>query len=106
MCQQPEIQLKPFPRTPKIPFGTLYPKIAPLAIDLLEKLLQFDPSRRLSCDEALQHPYFTSSQPDAPQPGSAHQYAMDERAQLQAQQQAQQQQQQQQQQQMYAGRGY
>lgn len=107
LYSQPEIQLKPFPRTPKIPFGTLYPKIAPLAIDLLEKLLQFDPSRRLSCDEALQHPYFTQSQSDMAQPGSGQQHYVDERAQLQAHQQAQQQAQQQAlQQQQYTGRGY
>lgn len=32
-----------------------------LAIDLLEKLLTFDPSQRISADEALRHPYFTTS---------------------------------------------
>jgi serine/threonine protein kinase len=31
-----------------------------LALDLLEKLLQFDPARRMTCDEALQHAYFTT----------------------------------------------
>ncbi|GAA96702.1 uncharacterized protein L969DRAFT_90637 [Mixia osmundae IAM 14324] len=56
--ESPEIQMRPFPRTPKIPFAQLYPKAHPLAIDLLEKLLVFDPSRRLSCEEALRHPYF------------------------------------------------
>jgi negative regulator of PHO system len=29
-----------------------------LALDLLERLLQFDPAKRLSAAEALQHPYF------------------------------------------------
>lgn len=31
------------------------------AIDLLEKLLKFDPSQRISAEEALRHPYFTTS---------------------------------------------
>lgn len=28
--KQPEIQLRPFPRTPKIPFSSMYPNVAPL----------------------------------------------------------------------------
>ncbi len=32
-----------------------------LALDLLERLLQFDPSKRISAAEALTHPYFTTS---------------------------------------------
>ena len=31
-----------------------------MAIDLLEKLLVMDPDRRLTAEEALAHPYFTS----------------------------------------------
>lgn len=30
-----------------------------LALDLLERLLQFDPAKRISAAEALTHPYFT-----------------------------------------------
>lgn len=32
----------------------------PLAIDLLEKLMVFDPSKRLTTKEALKHPYLSS----------------------------------------------
>jgi serine/threonine protein kinase len=32
-----------------------------VAIDLLERLLQFDPSKRITAAEALQHSYFTSA---------------------------------------------
>jgi negative regulator of the PHO system len=91
---QPEIQIKQWPRYPKIPFSQVLPKASPQgkllscgtrdaayearareiscvlnpsfpAIDLLERLLQFDPAKRLTAAEALQHPYFTSTNPGA-----------------------------------------
>ncbi|KAE8270286.1 hypothetical protein A4X09_0g2042 [Tilletia walkeri] len=61
MRDSPDVQPRAFPRMPKVPFQTIYPKAHPLAIDLLEKLLRFDPSERISADEALRHPYFTTS---------------------------------------------
>ncbi len=39
----PEIQVRPFPRVPRVPFQNMFPKAHPLAIDLLDKLLKFDP---------------------------------------------------------------
>ncbi|PWN98580.1 putative PHO85-cyclin-dependent protein kinase [Tilletiopsis washingtonensis] len=69
----PEIQIRPFPRMPKVPFQQLYPKAHPLAIDLLEKLLKFDPTQRISADEALRHPYFTTSHAISGQQGQGQQ---------------------------------
>jgi mitogen-activated protein kinase 7 len=40
-----------------VPFSTLFPQANPLAIDLLSKMLCFDPARRVSCEQALNHPY-------------------------------------------------
>jgi serine/threonine protein kinase len=35
----------------------LYPRANPLALDALSKMLCFDPARRMSCEEALEHPF-------------------------------------------------
>ncbi|CAL1696656.1 unnamed protein product [Somion occarium] len=59
--QQAANASKQYPRYPKIPFQQVLPKASPQAIDLLERLLQFDPNKRISAAEALNHPYFTST---------------------------------------------
>ncbi|KAJ7667897.1 WD40-repeat-containing domain protein, partial [Mycena polygramma] len=42
---------------PRVPFSTLFPHANPLAIDLLSQMLCFDPAKRISCEQALAHPY-------------------------------------------------
>lgn len=49
--------IKSLPSSPGTPFSRLYPNAHPLAIDLLAKMLVFDPTKRISVSEALQHPY-------------------------------------------------
>lgn len=44
---------------PKVPFVNLYPHANPDALDLLEKMLAFDPQYRITVDEALEHPYLS-----------------------------------------------
>jgi len=59
--ETPELQLKQYPRYVKMPFQQILPKASLQAIDLLERLLKFDPAERISAAEALSHPYFTSA---------------------------------------------
>ena len=49
--------IRSLPFKAPVPFEQLYPQATPLAIDMLRRLLSFDPSQRITCDEALEHPY-------------------------------------------------
>lgn len=40
-------------------FSSLYPQADPLALDLLQRMLVFDPSKRITVTEALHHPYMS-----------------------------------------------
>lgn len=50
--------LQSLPFKPKIPWTRLYPNAHAQALDLLEKMLTFNPQRRIKVEEALEHPYF------------------------------------------------
>lgn len=41
-------------------FEKLYPSASPLAIDMLKKMMAFDPSKRITISQALEHPYLSS----------------------------------------------
>lgn len=45
---------------PKIDLRTKYPKANPLAVDLLENLLRWDPHERLTVDGVLAHPWLSA----------------------------------------------
>ena len=54
-----------------VDFETLYPSCNPVAVDLLKKLLKFEPGDRLDAATALAHPYFdalraSNKKPDPP----------------------------------------
>ena len=45
------------PQRPGLGLGKYFPKQDPLAVDLLEKMLEYNPKRRITADEILRHPY-------------------------------------------------
>ncbi|GAA6060482.1 hypothetical protein JCM10212_007113 [Sporobolomyces blumeae] len=51
--------IRSLPFKPGVPFVQLFPSANPLALDLLAKLLAFDPHERISCEDALVHPYLS-----------------------------------------------
>lgn len=55
----------------KIPFQQLFPRANPDALDLLDRMLAFDPSSRIGVEEALEHRYLAiwhdaSDEPNCP----------------------------------------
>jgi len=51
--------LRALPIRKRKPFTQLFPKASADAIDFLQKTLTFDPKKRLTVEEALEHPYIS-----------------------------------------------
>ena len=49
--------IRSLPFKKKIPWKAMFPKASDLALDLLERLLAFNPVKRITVEEALKHPY-------------------------------------------------
>ncbi|KIZ03810.1 extracellular signal-regulated kinase1/2 [Monoraphidium neglectum] len=60
--------LRSLPRCPRADFQELWPQADPQALDLLSRMLVFDPSRRISVDDALRHPYLAALHDAADEP--------------------------------------
>lgn len=52
--------VRQLPRCRKQQFATRFPNMSSGAVDLLEKMLVFDPNKRITVEEALCHPYLQS----------------------------------------------
>lgn len=50
---------------PRMNFRELFPDANPLAVDLLERMLQIDPDKRITVDGALAHPYLEDMHDEA-----------------------------------------
>ncbi|RLV88021.1 Mitogen-activated protein kinase MKC1 [Meyerozyma sp. JA9] len=51
--------VRSLPAMRKVPYSEIFPNANPLALDLLEKMLTLDPFKRISVEEALEHPYLS-----------------------------------------------
>ncbi|CAL9213314.1 unnamed protein product [Arabidopsis halleri] len=49
--------VRQLPQYPRQNFAARFPNMSVNAVDLLQKMLVFDPNRRITVDEALSHPY-------------------------------------------------
>ncbi|KAJ2499002.1 mitogen activated protein kinase [Coemansia sp. RSA 1972] len=58
--ERAQMYIRSLPYMPKVPWERIFPNATPVALDLLERLLDFDPSTRITVDEVLAHPYLKS----------------------------------------------
>ncbi|KAK8488793.1 hypothetical protein V6N13_138485 [Hibiscus sabdariffa] len=49
--------IRQLPAHPRQPLANVFPHVNRLALDLIERMLTFDPTRRITVEEALAHPY-------------------------------------------------
>ncbi|XP_077216044.1 mitogen-activated protein kinase 3-like [Tasmannia lanceolata] len=49
--------IQQLPHHPRRAFTEVFPHVHPVAIDLMERMLTFDPTRRITVEEALAHPF-------------------------------------------------
>ncbi|CAG8538306.1 3599_t:CDS:10 [Diversispora eburnea] len=66
--ERAQVYIRSLPKMPKIPFSQLYPKANPLALDLLENLLKFDPAARITVEQSLMHPYLAAYHDEEDEP--------------------------------------
>ena len=81
--QRAQEYVRNLPYMPKRSWPQLFPKANPQALDLLDKMLAFDPSSRISVEEALEHPYLqiwhdASDEPTCPTTFDFHFEAVEE----------------------------
>ncbi|KAF7846068.1 hypothetical protein BT93_L5328 [Corymbia citriodora subsp. variegata] len=62
------------PYMPKIPYQQFFPRANPDALDLLEHMLAFVPTKRITTEEALEHPYLSIWHDPSDEPSHPHQF--------------------------------
>ncbi|KAH7441267.1 hypothetical protein KP509_03G031500 [Ceratopteris richardii] len=60
--------LHQLPCYPKQQLATKFPHVPPLAIDLIEKMLKYNPQERITAEEALAHPYLSNLHDEGDEP--------------------------------------
>jgi len=58
--------IRNLPKKAGIPFEQRMPTANPMALDLLKKMLAFNPAKRISVDDALNHPYLRDIMEESP----------------------------------------
>lgn len=54
----------------RVPWNKKFPEADPLALDLLDKMLQFDPRKRIDVQAALKHPWLAQLHDEAAEPSA------------------------------------
>lgn len=74
--------MKGLPIVQKTPLEQLFAEASPLALDLLDKLLKWEPEERLTAEQALQHPYLANYHDPLDEPtAQIFDYSFEEKAQ-------------------------
>ncbi|KAH7352521.1 hypothetical protein KP509_19G049800 [Ceratopteris richardii] len=60
--------LRELPKYEKQSLREKYPMVPPEAMDLVEKMLEFNPARRITVEDALAHPYLASFHDESDEP--------------------------------------
>lgn len=60
--------VKSLPNKENVNLETLFPNTPPVALDLLDRLLDLNPERRITTEEALKHPFLESLHDDEDEP--------------------------------------
>ncbi|KAF5954094.1 hypothetical protein HYC85_006950 [Camellia sinensis] len=69
--------LRQFPQHPRQQLAMVFPHVNPLAIDLIENMLTFDPSKRITVEQALAHPYLARLHDIADEPVCTESFSFD-----------------------------